>query len=133
VAVAREGIPAPTGHDRTSLVCFQNDDHPGSLHEILGHFTARSINLTKIESRPTRTGLGDYCFIIDCEGHIEDEVVGDCLRELHASLPAVKFLGSYPAGGAGALARRAEATARQKAAGAWLEGLRRQIRPHRTS
>ena len=81
LAVAAAGIPAPTGHDRTSIVCFQGDDHPGSLHGILGQFAARNINLTRLESRPTKRGLGDYCFAIDLDGHLGDEVVADCLRE----------------------------------------------------
>ena len=83
VVVARPewGIPAPTGHDRTSIVCFQSSDHPGSLHTILGQFAARSLNLTKLESRPTKKALGEYCFVIDIEGHVADEVVADCLRD----------------------------------------------------
>src|SRR5205085_2485989 len=99
VTVARPevGIPEPTGHDKTTIVCFQKADQPGSLHGILGQFTARNINLTKLESRPTKHTLGDYCFIIDLEGHIDDEVVADCLRDLHAQLRNLKFLGSYPA------------------------------------
>ncbi len=80
-------------------MCFQHTDRPGSLHAILGQFTARNINLTKLESRPTKQGLGNYCFIIDLEGHVDDEVVADCLRDLHAQLAGVKFLGSYPAAG----------------------------------
>ena len=70
ISVARSGIPAPTGHDRTSIACFQSADHPGSLYAILGHFAARNINLSKLESRPTKQALGDYCFIIDFEGHV---------------------------------------------------------------
>ena len=80
-------------------MCFQREDRPGSLHAILSEFAARSINLTKLESRPTKRGLGDYCFLIDLEGHLADEVVADCLRVLHAELAGVKFLGSYPAAG----------------------------------
>ena len=99
VALAASGVPAPTGHDKTSIVCFQREDRPGSLHGILSEFAARSINLTKLESRPTKRGLGDYCFLIDLEGHLADEVVADCLRVLHAELAGVKFLGSYPAAG----------------------------------
>ena len=52
VLVARHRVPAPTGHDKTSIVCFQRADHPGSLHGILGQFAARNINLSKLESRP---------------------------------------------------------------------------------
>ena len=58
VLVARTRVPAPTGHDKTSIVCFQRADHPGSLHGILGQFAARNINLTKLESRPTKQALG---------------------------------------------------------------------------
>ncbi len=135
VAVARAGVPAPTGHDRTSIVCFQHADRPGTLHGILGEFAARNINLTKLESRPTKQALGEYCFVIDLEGHIADEVVGDCLKTLHASLAGVKFLGSYPAAGDGAPDRRREADESWRAAGAWLEALRRQVkdRPAGTS
>ena len=108
VSLARSGVPAPTGHDRTSIACFQSADHPGSLYAILGQFAARNINLSKLESRPTKKALGDYCFIIDFEGHVADAVVGDCLRDLHAELAGVKFLGSYPAAGpAGPAIRRA--------------------------
>ena len=106
------GIPAPTGHDKTSVVCFQSSDHPGSLHGILGQFSARDLNLVKLESRPTKRELGEYCFIIDFEGHVADEVVADCLRDLHASLRELKFLGSYPAAGAHGPARRRDAEQR---------------------
>src|SRR5207237_4785295 len=64
------GIPAATGHDKTSIVCFQRDDHPGSLLAILQEFAARAINLSKLESRPMKRSLGQYCFFIDFEGHI---------------------------------------------------------------
>jgi prephenate dehydratase len=127
VLVAPGRVPGPTGHDRTSIVCFQQADRPGSLHEILSHFSARSLNLTKIESRPTKQGLGDYCFVIDLEGHIADEVVGDCLKELHLSLAALKFLGSYPAAGAHGPQVREAASLRRQEAEAWLGSLRGQV------
>jgi prephenate dehydratase len=133
VALARTGIPAPTGHDRTSIACFQNADHPGSLHAILGQFAARSINLSKLESRPTKQALGDYCFIIDFEGHIADAVVSDCLRDLHAELAGVKFLGSYPAAGPTGPALRREAETSWKEADAWVDGLRAEVRSNGTS
>lgn len=129
VSLARSGIPAPTGHDRTSIACFQSADHPGSLYAILGQFAARNINLTKLESRPTKKALGDYCFIIDFEGHVADAVVGDCLRDLHAELAGVKFLGSYPAAGPAGPAIRREAETSRRKAGAWVEGLQSEIEP----
>lgn len=129
VCVARQGVPAPSGHDKTSLVCFQRADHPGSLHAILSEFAARDLNLTKLESRPTKRQLGSYCFLIDLEGHIADEVVADCLRVLHAELADVKFLGSYPSAGADASRRRARARSAWRRAEAWMAGLRAQVRP----
>ncbi|MHB8319226.1 MAG: prephenate dehydratase [Acidimicrobiales bacterium] len=127
VSLATSGVPAPTGHDRTSIVCFQDADRPGSLHAILGQFSARGINLTKLESRPTKRGLGDYCFVIDLEGHLADEVVADCLRDLHATVSSVKFLGSYPAAGIEARALRREAREAWHEADRWLSELRAQI------
>jgi prephenate dehydratase len=127
VAVAKTRVPKPTGHDKTSIVCFQRADHPGSLHGILGQFAARNINLTKLESRPTKQGLGDYCFVIDLVGHLDDAVIADCLRDLHASLAEVKFLGSYPAAGEHGPEQRRQADAAWQAADAWLERLRSSI------
>jgi prephenate dehydratase len=128
VLVARDGVPAPTGHDKTSIVCFQHADAPGSLHSILGQFSARNLNLTKLESRPTKRGLGDYCFIIDLEGHVDDEVVADCLRDLHAEHAGVKFLGSYPAAGEHGPGIRRDAEAAWRAADDWIAAVRNQIR-----
>jgi prephenate dehydratase len=127
VVVAPQGIPAPTGHDKTSIVVFQRADRPGSLLSILQEFAARAINLTKLESRPTKRGLGDYCFIIDLEGHIGDELVADCLRDLRSKQTDVKFLGSYPAAGEHGESVRRDADAAWHAANAWLDGLRSQI------
>jgi len=127
VLVAREGVPAPTGHDKTSIVVFQRADEPGSLLSILQEFAARGINLTKLESRPTRRGLGDYCFLIDLEGHLRDEVVADALRSVKTKQADVKFLGSYPAAGAHAPARREEVEAAAQRAEDWLSELRASI------
>jgi prephenate dehydratase len=127
VLVAADGIPAPTGHDKTSIVCFQSADRPGSLHAILGQFTARDINLTKLESRPTKKGLGEYCFIVDLDGHVDDEPVADCLRDLHVALPRLKFLGSYPAAGAHGPTRRRDAEQAWRTADDWIASLRRKM------
>jgi prephenate dehydratase len=127
VAVAREGIPRPTGHDKTSIVVFQRADAPGSLLAILQEFAARSINLSKLESRPTKRSLGDYCFLIDLEGHISDELVADALRSVHAKQARVKFLGSYPAAGDHGPSVRRQARKRWAEAAAWVEGLRAQL------
>jgi prephenate dehydratase len=128
VAVARQGIPAPTGHDKTSIVVFQQADRPGSLLAILQEFAARAINLTKLESRPTKKGLGQYCFLIDLEGHIGDELVADCLRDLKSKVADVKFLGSYPAAGEQGPARRRDAEQAWRDADQWLAKLRSQVR-----
>ncbi len=128
--VVGRGIPAPTGHDKTTIVCFQRADRPGSLLAILQEFAARAINLTKLESRPTKRNLGDYCFFIDIDGHVNDELIADALRDLAAKQAQVKFLGSYPVGGAGdgpAQKRRAASKAWRSAA-AWVDDLRAQVR-----
>jgi prephenate dehydratase len=126
-AVGRHSIPAPTGHDKTTLVIFQHADRPGSLLAILQEFAARSINLSKLESRPTKRGLGDYCFILDLEGHVADEVVADCLRNLKSKHGEVKLLGSYPAAGAAGPALRRDSSAAWKAADDWVSELRSRI------
>ncbi|MCY3559748.1 MAG: prephenate dehydratase [bacterium] len=124
VTVAARGIPSPTGHDKTSLVTFQRSDRPGSLLNILQEFAARSINLTKLESRPTKRSLGDYCFIIDLAGHVADELVADCLLNIQAKQADVKFLGSYPAGGERADGARREADDAWRRAAAWIDTVR---------
>ncbi len=128
VLVAQQGVPKITGNDKTSIVIFQRDDRPGSLLSILQEFSARSINLSKLESRPTKQGLGNYCFIMDLEGHIADEVIADALKNIMAKQADVKFLGSYPITGSTSIEVRAEANARWKSAESWLTSLRDQIR-----
>jgi prephenate dehydratase len=128
VVVARDAVPPPTGHDKTSVVVFQRADEPGSLISILQEFAARRINLNKLESRPTKAGgLGDYCFVIDLEGHIGDELVADALRSLHAKQGGVKFLGSYPRGDVHATSAREHADSRWRQADDWMQALRTRI------
>ena len=128
VLVAREGIPASTGHDKTGIVVFQRADEPGSLISILQEFAARRINLSLLSSRPTKAGgLGDYCFIIYADGHVGDELMADVLRDLHTKQGGVKFLGSYPAAGEQAHSAREHADSRWKDADDWVSHLRTQI------
>jgi prephenate dehydratase len=126
--VVGRGIPAPSGHDKTSIVCFQRADRPGSLLGMLQELAARSLNLTKLESRPTKQSLGDYCFLMDIEGHLDDELVADCLRTLMAKGVRVKFLGSYPVAGQAAHARRTAAGKAWRDASKWVAELREQVR-----
>ena len=129
VLVARSGIPAATGHDKTGLVVFQRADEPGSLISILQEFAARRINLSLLSSRPTKAGgLGDYCFVIYADAHVDDELLADALRELKAKQGDVKFLGSYPAAGTHAHTAREHADARWQSADDWVNDLRGQVR-----
>jgi prephenate dehydratase len=89
-------IPAKSGFDKTSIVCFLKKDKPGSLFNILKEFADRNINLTRIESRPARKDIGDYVFMIDMEGHIHDKVVYDAIESLRKDVYMIKILGSYP-------------------------------------
>ena len=96
VLVTRPSPPhRSTGADRTTVVAYIADDHPGALLEILTEFAVRGVNLTRIESRPTGGGLGRYYFSIDCEGHITDERVGEALSALRRICADVRFVGSY--------------------------------------
>ncbi|GHF27098.1 prephenate dehydratase [Streptomyces morookaense] len=101
VLAGRPARPAArTGLDRTSVVVWLRDDHPGALMELLQEFAVRGVNLMRIESRPTGEGMGRYCFSVDCEGHISDRRVGEALMGLKRICPKVRFLGSYPRAGA---------------------------------
>ena len=110
--------PARTGADRTSVV-LRLDNVPGALVAAMTELSVRDIDLTRIESRPTRTELGTYKFFLDWVGHLEDEAVGDALMALHRRCAEVRFLGSWPTGAAvGALPPQADE------AGRWLAQLR---------
>jgi prephenate dehydratase len=83
---------------KTSIVCEIVKDQPGALLLILQEFAFRRINLTKIESRPSKRRLGDYIFLVDMEGKVDDGPVADALRCLCCKLPRLTVLGSYPVG-----------------------------------
>lgn len=96
VLVSRPGSVGPaTGADKTAMVLFMRDDHPGALLEILEQFASRGVNLCRIESRPTKKSLGDYCFSVDAEGHIDDSRMAEAMMGLHRVCRDVVFLGSY--------------------------------------
>jgi prephenate dehydratase len=88
-------LPEATGADRTSVIAYLADDHPGALMDILSQFAMRGVNLSRIESRPTGEGMGRYCFFIDCEGHVASARVGEALMGLRRTCADVRFLGSY--------------------------------------
>jgi len=92
--LSREDSP-PTGKDKTSLV-FSVKDRPGSLFDFLRELAERGINLTKIESRPTRRKPWEYNFYLDFEGHRLDKGVAEVLKVLEAHVIFLKVLGSYP-------------------------------------
>jgi len=130
VMVSRPGEPPlPSGHDKTSLVAFISDDHPGALLEVLTELSVRGVNLTRIESRPTGEGMGRYCFSIDCEGHVDDARLGEALSGLRRVCPDVRFLGSYPRADRGPAREASERDAAEKDAlyrdaAAWLGRIR---------
>ncbi|MEX0581698.1 MAG: prephenate dehydratase [Mycobacterium sp.] len=100
VLVGRPGAPpGRTGADRTSVV-LRIDSAPGALVSAMNEFGIRDIDLTRIESRPTRTGLGTYVFFLDCVGHIDDSAVAEALKALYRRCADVRYLGSWPTGAA---------------------------------
>lgn len=95
VVVAEEDSP-PTGDDKTSIAFSVPHDRPGSLVEALVEFSRRSINLTRIESRPSRESLGRYIFLVDLQGHRQDPLVAEALAQVQAKSSLFKLFGSYP-------------------------------------
>ncbi|HLE06448.1 MAG TPA: prephenate dehydratase domain-containing protein, partial [Candidatus Nanoarchaeia archaeon] len=88
-------LTMPTGFDK-SMIAFGLIDKPGALYDSLKVFKDYDINLSRIESRPTKKKLGDYLFYVDFTGHVLDELVIKALNELKALTSFVKVLGSYP-------------------------------------
>lgn len=87
--------PAPTGNDRTSLV-LSVGNHPGSLLAVLTEFATRGINLTRLESRPTRSKIGEYVFLVDADGHLAEPAMADVVAALSRRSVLLRWLGSYP-------------------------------------
>jgi prephenate dehydratase len=86
----------PTGNDKTSLAFSFADDHPGLLVSALEEFSSRGINLTKVESRPTKERLGEYIFLLDLAGHRSDGTVAEALQTVEAQASFFRIFGSYP-------------------------------------
>lgn len=126
VLLRRLGAPQPpTGADRTSLVFFIADE-TGTLAEALTELALRGINMTRIESRPSRRRLGEYRFFVDIDGHIADARIGDALLALHRRCADVRFLGSYPrADGARANVAPRTSDVDFVAASDWLDAVRK--------
>ncbi len=120
VLVGRPAPPPPrTGADRTSVV-LRIANSPGALVAAMSEFGIRDIDLTRIESRPTRTELGTYMFFLDCVGHIGDSAVAEALKALHRRCADVRYLGSWPTGSAAG-----SAPPRHDETEEWLARLRR--------
>ncbi len=94
--VLDETDAAATGHDKTSIAFAVSHDRAGTLVEVLHEFSDRSINLTKIESRPSREELGIYIFLIDMEGHRTDLPVAEAIAAVEKTASFYRVLGSYP-------------------------------------
>ena len=125
VLIGKAGaVPAPTGHDKTTLMVQLPADGSGALLEMLTQFAALRINLCRIESRPIGDSLGRYAFSIDAEGHIAEKRIQSVLAALHRVSPKVTFLGSYPAANA-SRTRLAPGTSDEdfRSASAWVSGL----------
>ncbi|MFI5778528.1 prephenate dehydratase [Nocardia sp. NPDC051570] len=114
--------PPRTGADRTSLVILELANEPGSLMRAFAEFAARGVDLTRIESRPTRTGMGTYRFYLDCVGHIDDTAVAEALKALHRTAGRIRYLGSWPAS-----SPSGSTPPPDEPAAAWLEDLKKGV------
>lgn len=117
-------LRAPTGADRTTLVALIWHNRPGALLELLEQFAVRGIDLTRLESRPTGEGLGEYCFWIDADAHASEPRMSEALLGLRRTCRDLRFLGSYPRadGRAGPVPVHADEQAYAQAR-AWLDAL----------
>lgn len=95
VVLAPDDHP-PTGRDKTSLGFSFAEDRPGLLYSVIKEFAERNINLTKVESRPSKESLGKYIFLIDLEGHREDPLIAEVIAVVQAKTTLFKVFGSYP-------------------------------------
>lgn len=89
-------VVPPSGRDKTSLV-MAAANKPGAMHALLAPFARHCVSMTRLESRPSKTGIWEYVFFVDVEGHAADARIATALEELHEVAPFLKVLGSYPA------------------------------------
>jgi chorismate mutase/prephenate dehydratase len=94
LVLGRQSSP-PTGDDRTSLM-FSVMDRVGALYHALAAFRRCRINMTKIESRPSKRKAWEYFFFIDCDGHVQDRKLSKAIALLERESSYLKILGSYP-------------------------------------
>jgi prephenate dehydratase len=87
---------APTGHDKTSLCFTVRRNVPGALCDVLNDLSAAHIQMTKVESRPMKSVLGDYYFLVDIEGHRSDTLIAETLKRITEKTSLLKIFGSYP-------------------------------------
>lgn len=97
LVLGREAV-APSGNDKTSVL-FAMPSRPGALMTMLACFADHDVNMTKIESRPSRRGIWEYVFFVDIAGHADDAAVAKALSDLEGKAAMVKLLGSYPVAG----------------------------------
>lgn len=95
-AILGHECPQPTGDDKTSIIFSTFNDKPGALYQILEIFAREKINLTRIESRPTKRFLGEYLFHIDLEGHLKESHLASVFEKIAVRTSFFKILGSYP-------------------------------------
>ena len=101
VLVGKEPLPTLIGEEnggsgKTSILVTLPEDFPGALHQVLSAFAWRKLNLSRIESRPTKKGLGSYFFFIDIEQQMDSVLLPGAISEIEALGCQVRFLGSYP-------------------------------------
>jgi len=117
-------MAAASGADKTSMVVFFGEDRPGLLLRILDEFALRGINLTKVESRPTKQQLGQYAIFLDAAGHPSEPRMAEALRSVHRHVAELRILGAYPrADGQASNAEPADSVQAYEGAGAWYQRL----------
>ena len=95
VIISKKSQEEVTGHDKTSIIISLKGDKPGGLYEVLRLFAQENINLTRIESRPSKKGMGKYLFFIDMQGHINEPHIKRTLSAIEEEVSILKVLGSY--------------------------------------